>query len=518
MKYAVNSTEMKKYDRNTSEYYGISSEVLMERASLKVVSHILDWTCKRASGRKFKALVLCGVGNNGGDGACIARLLKQNGIIPYVCVVGDYTKCSDLLLKQLDILKKYGVSTDTFSHIRDNKSPAEFDIIVDALFGIGLSRPVTGDFAEAVSFCNRCKEERQSDILVISVDIASGINADDGKVCDDAVKADETVTFNFAKLGHLLYPGCEYAGKLYIEDVGITEDSFLGVPPYVFYYDDNVKELIPDRRRDSNKGTNGKVLVIAGSWNISGACVLASKACLSAGAGMIRVFTASANKDLVNAVIPESMVDVYSNEADIKSKLQLLTDWSSAVVLGPGIGKEETAYLLVKEILSSYDKDLVLDADALNIIAEHEELKKLASEYSRNGKRLILTPHIGEFARLFGCSIKECKDNILFYPKKLADSLHCTVVCKDARTIVADSNEKRVYINLSGNDGMATAGSGDVLAGIMGAMLSHKMSAFETACASVYLHGLAGDEAAGKYGKSFMKASSIIESLKYLIE
>ena len=518
MKYAVSSQEMKRYDRNTSEYFGISSEVLMERASLKAVEHILKWIKLRECDRRYKALVICGVGNNGGDGACIARLLMQQNILVNFCVVGDYTKCSDLLLKQLSILNNYGAQTDTFSNICDNKSSFEWDIIVDAMFGIGLSRPVAGDYAKAVDYINSCKEDKKSDLLVLSVDMPSGINADNGEICQKAVRADITVTFNHAKIGQILYPGCEYAGEVVIEDAGITKESFLGKEPGAFYYDEDVKSLIPARKADSNKGTNGKVLLIAGSENISGACILAAKALFAAGAGMVRVFTAIQNAEAVKELIPEAMIDTYGKDEDATGKLEMLLGWSTAVVLGPGIGTNAQAKDIVHFVLSFYDKDLVMDADAINLVSESDELKSLLSNYARNGKKLILTPHLGEFSRLSGRSVSECKKGILSFPKELADMLHCTIVCKDSRTVVADSNEKKIYINVSGNDGMATAGSGDVLSGIVGALLSHKMSSFKTACVSVYLHGLAGDAAAKKVGKSAMTASDIAEHIGDFLE
>ncbi len=518
MKYAVTSQEMKIYDRNTSEYFGVSSEVLMERASLKAVEHILSWIKERHSDRKYKALILCGVGNNGGDGACIARLLKQRGVLVNICVIGDYTKCSDLLLKQLSILNKYGTATDTFSNIRDNKSTFEWDIIVDAIFGIGLSRPVAGDYAKAVDYINSCKEDKKDDLLVLSVDMPSGINADNGEICQKAVRADITVTFNHAKVGQLLYPGCEYAGKIAIEDAGITKESFLGREPGAFYFDEDVKSLIPSRKADSNKGTHGKVLLIAGSENISGACVLAAKALFMAGAGMVRIFTAIQNAEVVKELLPEAMIETYSNGDDTRDKLDMLLGWSTGAVLGPGIGTSQQAKDIVDYVLSFYDKDLVLDADALNIIAENGELQTLLSNYAKNGKRLILTPHLGEFSRLSNKTISECKKEILSFPKELADELHCTIVCKDSRTIVADGNEKKIYINVSGNDGMATAGSGDVLSGVMGALLSHKMSSFKTACTGVYLHGLAGDATAKEFGKSAMTASDIAQHVGDFLE
>ena len=518
MKYAVSSREMQSYDKNTSEYFGVPSLVLMERASLQVVSRIMNWVSDRVTNRRYKAVVFCGVGNNGGDGACIARLLKQRGIVVTVCVIGDYTKCTGQLLTQLKILEKYGVNTDTFSHIRDNKSSAEWDIIVDALFGIGLSRNLSGDYAGAVDYINTCKRERDRDLLVTSVDIASGINADNGKVCGCAVKADMTVTFNQTKLGQILYPGCEYTGKLFVEDAGITDESFLGKEPQFFYYDESVEKLLPPRKRDSNKGTNGKILIIAGSKSVSGACILASTACLRSGAGMVKVFTAVENAEVVKNLLPEAMLDTYSENDPFEDKLRNAFKWSTAAVIGPGLGTTVISKKILKLTLEEYDKDIVVDADAINLIAENEGLKKLCENYSSNGKNMVMTPHIAEFARLSGFSISEVKEHFLEYPKELAKKMHCTIVCKDARTIVTDSNEKKIYINMSGNDGMATAGSGDVLSGIMGAMTAVSMSMFEKACVSVYLHGLCGAAASRELSKHSLLASDIIGYLTEYLE
>lgn len=517
MKYAVTSQEMKIYDRNTSEYFGLPSIVLMERASLMVVKHIQKWIETQNKDRRFKALIVAGIGNNGADGACIARLLKQMNVVVNFCVLGDFTKSSELLLQQIKILEKYGIRVDTFSYIRDNKSSSDWDIIVDAMFGIGLSRGITGDFADAIDYINGCKMDRQSDILVTSVDIPSGINADNGRVCEKAVKADITVTFNQVKRGHILYPGCEYTGQLFVEDVGITKESFLDKGPLAFFYDEDVRTLLPHRKLDGNKGTNGKILIIAGSKDISGACILAASACMKAGAGMVRIFTAVENAETVKMLLPEAMLITYEEFEPFNEKLEMALDWSTAAVLGPGIDTSQSGYELTKQTLEEYTKDLVVDADALNLIAKYPELRSLSSNYARNGKKLIMTPHLGEFARLFDRDIRDCKEHILEYPKVLADTLHCTVVCKDARTIVADSNEKKIYINVSGNDGMATAGSGDVLSGIIGALLPCDKSAFEIATIGVYLHGLAGDVAAKDKGKSSMMASDIIEGMEEIL-
>ena len=513
MRFAVTSQEMKIYDRNTSEQFGVATEVLMERASLAVADVVDEWRNRRKARRTYKVLVMAGVGNNGGDGVCVGRLLKQRGYHVSLCVVGDPTKCSDLLLKQLSIAEKYGIHKDTFSIIRDNKSEADFDIIVDGLFGIGLTRPVMGDFLDAVNYINSCKRQRDADLFLVSIDIASGISADDGHVCGAAVRADATVTFNQAKLGHILYPGCEYAGQLMIRDVGITQESFLGKEPGAVYYDGDAIALLPERNPSGNKGTYGKVLIIAGSKNISGACILCASACLKSGAGMVRVFTAAENAEAVKTLLPEAILDTYEDFEPVGDKLKEAMKWSTQAVIGPGIGTEGKGTELLTDILSSYDKSLIMDADALNIIAEDKDLYRLASDYGREGRRLIITPHMGEFARLFNSDIRDCKEHLTEYPLELAKRLHCTVICKDARSIVADMGSKKIYINVSGNDGMATAGSGDVLAGILGAVLSYDMAGSETALAAAYIHGRAGDEAAAEVGKHSMVASDIVAAL-----
>ncbi|SFU77604.1 NAD(P)H-hydrate dehydratase [Butyrivibrio sp. M55] len=517
MKYAVTSDEMKRYDRNTSEVFGVSTEILMERASLCVADEIEKHISSKNADRKYTALVFAGVGNNGGDGVCTARLLKQRGIRVKLVVVGDMTKCSDLCLKQLKIAANYGINADTFSNIRDNKSPAEWDIIVDALFGIGISRNITGSYAEVIDYINDCKKDRGDDLFVVSVDIPSGINADDGRICSLCVKADETVTFNCVKLGHILYPGCEYTGKLVVGDAGITKESFCGNTPEYFFYDEKVTALLPERKKYSNKGTNGKILIIAGSKEISGACALSAGACLKAGAGMVKVFTAFENAEVIKTVIPEALIDTYEDYEPVSEKLEDAMNWSTAAVVGPGIGMTGRGAEILKVVLSRYDKNLVVDADGLNLIAADKELRRLASDFGRNGKKLILTPHLAEFARLFGRDIKECKRNILFYPKELAKELHCTVICKDARSVVSDSNEKKIYINISGNDGMATAGSGDVLSGVLGALVGTGLSSFECACIGAYLHGAAGDLAAARHGKLSMVASDIVDELENIL-
>ncbi|MCR5101808.1 MAG: NAD(P)H-hydrate dehydratase [Butyrivibrio sp.] len=524
MKYAVSTEEMKRCDRNTISHFGVQGLVLMERAALCVCDEIDTYRDELNEDRNLKVLILAGCGNNGGDGIAVARLLKQRGYNINVSLVGDYTKCTDQLIAELKIAENYGISADTFSNIRDNKSISEWDIIVDALFGIGCNRPVSGMYAEAVSYINSCKKERKKSVLVLSVDMPSGVNSDDGKVFNIAVCADVTVTFNYMKLGQIMYPGCEYCGRVLIRDAGIYEDGFMQKLPRVFYYDENPKDLLPLRKANGNKGTFGRILVIAGSDDIYGACAFCSRAAFGSGAGMVRVFTSDNNRTVLQSQIPEAMIDTYEcgNEPYViealRNNLKKALEWSTEIIIGPGLGTGKKSKAILEMVLEEYDRNIVMDADALNMVAEDDGLMSLLSGYSRDEKGIIITPHLAEFARLYGLDVKTCKENIMDYVGKLASKLNCTVICKDARTIVATSHSSKMYINVTGNDGMATAGSGDVLAGIVGALWQSGLDIFEAACVGTYIHGLSGDMAAEKKGKASMIASDIIEYLPQIID
>ena len=531
-KYALTSGEMKRYDANTSGHFGIPTEVLMERASLNVAKAIMDWRDSRAGHRVYSVLVMAGTGNNGGDGICAGRILKTYGYDVCVCMVGDEVKRSELCKLQSDIAHRYGVDFTDMEGLRDMDS-SPWDVVIDALFGVGLSRDLSGKYADAAGLINTVKDSRKEDVYVVAVDIPSGIDADSGRVLGCAVRADITVTFNYAKIGHLMYPGCSYTGELRITDAGITDGSRLDEEPGAFYYDCDQTAVLPDRRPDGHKGSNGRILIIAGSKEISGACILAAGASFNCGAGMVRIFTHRANAETVKTLLPEALADFYDHEEDpeaVTERLDMALKWSDAAVIGPGVGTDAGARHILKAVLEKYNKRLVIDADGLNMIATDDELRGLTSDYGRDNasdvnadnahnavthptghwnKSLIITPHIAEFARLMRKPPAECKDNILKLPGELARELNCVVVCKDARTVVASPDEDLIYINISGNDGMATAGSGDVLSGILGYMVSQETDIFTAACKGVYLHGKAGDRAALVYGKRAMKASDI---------
>lgn len=501
MKYVLKAHEMKAYDRDTSERIGIPSMVLMERAALAAVDVI-----SRKGHVLRKVLIAAGCGNNGGDGLAIGRLLAFKGVEVVFFMPGNQEKMSAETKAQAAILKNSGFS------IQSNFEMKEYDMVIDALFGIGLSRNVEGVYYDVIEKINACGRKGA---VILSVDIPSGICADTGRILGSAVRADLTVSFAFAKRGHLLYPGREYTGELIVKDIGITRQSFGEEPPAAFCYErSDVAELLPKRRPDGNKGTFGKVLLLSGCQDMGGACILCGRSILKTGAGMVKIITPSCNREILQNAVPEAMLYTFDKEPD-KEKLEKSLNWADVIVAGPGMGTKQSAYLLLKYILEVGTGPLVLDADALNLIAAHDKLRMLAAGYGTG--KLVITPHPGELVRLARTSMEEYQKRTEALVLALAKELHCVVAAKDAVTMVAQEGRREIYINTSGNDAMAGAGSGDVLAGVIGGLLAQKKEIFDAACLGVYLHGLAGEEAALKEGRYGMTASDMINRLSLVM-
>lgn len=493
MKYLVTSAEMKKYDNNTIDKIGIPGVVLMERAALTVMEQITESGAVRKA-EATKVLIMAGMGNNGGDGLALARLLSEQDYQVTVWCVGEETKASSQWKQQREVLRNFPVT------ISSNVPQMEYDILVDALFGVGLSREVTGSYLEAIKYFNQLQGYK------IAVDVPSGLDADTGLVLGCAVKADVTVTFGFCKRGLVFYPGCEYAGKVITTEIGIGEQSFWGETPTMFYYDEPVKELVPQRLPNGNKGTFGKVLIIAGSVNMAGAAILAAKAAYRTGAGMVKVITPPENRVVMQETLPEALLGTVE---DLEKSLE----WADVVLIGPGMGKGEEALFCLNRVLQEKEIPIVIDADGLNLLAEHKELQKTLSE--RAGET-ILTPHVGEFSRLTGEAISVLKEDLAGWGQQWAKQLNAVMVVKDARTFIC-REQSPVCVNLRGNSGMATAGSGDVLAGIIVGLWAQNRDAFDAACVGVSLHAAAGDESAERLGEHGLMAGDIIESLGWVI-
>ncbi len=507
--YIVTASEMKRCDAGTTQRYHVPSLLLMERAALVTAEELL-----RVHGdRPCRVLVAAGCGNNGGDGLAVGRLLMLRGFRVACVLLGSEEKCTAETAAQIDILRAYGVQID--STIKED----EYDIVIDAIFGVGLTRNAEGIYREAIARIGR------SGAFVCSVDIPSGISADTGEVMGCAVRADMTVTYGFRKLGHLLYPGAVYAGRLVCRDIGIDERGFLGERPYWYTHGRADGGLLPQRRPDGNKGTFGKALVIAGNRRTAGAAMLASKSVFRVGAGMVKTVTDVDNRGALQQFVPEAMLVTYA-EAGLsenvvlaeaweafRTELKEAAAWADCILIGPGIGRGETAYELLNLCVRESSLPLVIDADGLRLLAEDDALQTSLADCGSRGRTVILTPHLKEFAGLYGCTAEEARAHLTEYPRILSDRLRCVVVCKDARTVVVKPDGEAGYINATGNDGMATAGSGDVLAGMITGLLAQGMSGADAAVAGVYLHGMAGDLAASRKTQAAMMATDMIDCI-----
>lgn len=493
MKYIVTSKEMKSCDNNTVEKFHVPAMVLMERAALVVVEEM-----KNHRMDLHHVLIVAGGGNNGGDGLAIARILHLSGIKVTICLLGDRAKASEQTKQQIKILESYGVV------IHNTLPNFEYTTIVDAILGTGGGRKVEGIYEAAVNQMN------QMPAKVISVDIPSGVHTDTGKILGCAVKADITVTFAFEKRGCILYPGAEYAGELVVRDVGITKEAFLNGNTACFSFTKEDLNLLPVRKNDSNKGSFGKMLVIAGSMNMSGAAYLSAKAAYRTGAGLVKILTIKENREVLQSSLPEALLTTYdSSMPDIKVFKEAV-DWADIVLIGPGLGVNRTEERLLQAVLQWTKKPIVIDADGVNILSKHMEwLDQVDSP-------VILTPHLKEMSRMVKKEVRELKDDLIGNAKEFVSQYPVTLVMKDARTLVA-KNGKPVYINSSGNNGMATAGAGDVLAGVIGGLLAQSADDFLGAALGVFVHGLAGDIQVQEKGRYGLMAGDIIDGLPKIL-
>lgn len=493
MKELVTSKQMQEYDAYTINNIGIPSLVLMERAALGVLEELL-----KEEYPKKKILVICGIGNNGADGLAIARLLKEQNFNVYVKIIGSNSQMTEEAKIQYKLAQKFQVSF--VQDIRIN----EYTTIVDAIFGIGLKRSVIGKFQEVIEKVN------QSGIPVVSVDIPSGIDGTTGAVLGCGVRATTTVTFSFEKMGQYLEPGRSFCGKLICKEVGIVkaQDKL-----YDVYNTLEKKDLskIPKRISGGNKGSFGKVLLIAGSESICGAAYLSAMAAFRCGIGMLKIVTHERNKDILTAMLPEAMITTYNQDTLDLSLLKSDYQWADVIGIGPGLSDSQRAEEILSFILEHSKKPLVIDADGLNLLAKGKDRLK---DYPNT---CILTPHLGEMARLVSKSIDEVLENKEQIAKEFAEEYQVTLVLKNPKTYIHVKGLYR-YINLSGNEGMATAGSGDVLTGILLGMLTKGIDKSLEAALGVYIHGLLGDIAKEELGSSFMLATDLIKAIPKILE
>ncbi len=492
----VTAEEMRRLDAYSIQTIGIPSLVLMERAALAAFEE-----CKKRLPGALRVLIFAGTGNNGADGMVMARLFRMAGDDVRVVVTGNRAHATPEWSTQFGICQKLGIPVTPEIPDAESLRQDRYDLLVDAMLGTGLARPLNDKIG------NICDIMAASHCFVAAVDIPTGISADTGAVLGKAVRADLTVTFEFQKRGLALYPGADYAGECVVRSIGISHKGLEAVEPKAFTLRREALCHLPARLAWANKGSCGKVLVMAGSKNMAGAAILAAKAAYRTGAGLVRVFTPECNRLILQTALPEAVLTTYEDSFSPEQMDELLS-WADAVVIGPGLSTDGKAKRILRYVLQYVKTPLVADADALNILAANEEMASMLNA------GMIITPHLGEMARLTGLPVSQIQADPVRSAREYAAAHEVTVVQKDARTVVVPADGNSCFINTCGNAGMATGGSGDVLSGVLGALLASGMDVAEAAVAGVLLHAAAGDAAAAECGQRAMLAGDIIEGIK----
>jgi NAD(P)H-hydrate epimerase len=501
----LNAAQMREADRYTIEDIGIPSLVLMENAGRQVVAAMEAAYESRLDGRVG---VLCGRGNNGGDGFVVARTLIQRGVDAAVFVIGSVSDVRGDARINLDILGRLGV---TVVEIGDEQSwelhfseISQCTLIVDAIFGTGLKSALGGMMETVVADINA------SGIPIVSIDLPSGMSPDTPHLVGDCIDASMTVTLAAPKLPLVLPPGEAHAGDVVIADIGIPPDVLesLDGPHIELLTPEQVRSLVEPRAAESHKGDFGRVTLVAGSRGKTGAAHLAAMGALRSGAGLVTVATPASCLPIVASMAPEVMTEALAEAkngtvvpAAVQAVLELRQD---VIACGPGLGRGPVIAEFVRSLIERSTVPLVLDADALTVLADDPSCLT-----GREERDVIITPHPGEMARLVGASVDEVQANRIQMAAEFAATRRVYVVLKGHRTIIA-TPEGHLFINPTGNAGMATGGTGDVLTGMIAAWLAQLLDA-EAACRlAVFLHGAAGDIAEGNEGQVAMTATDLV--------
>lgn len=532
MQKVLSAEEMREIDRLTTEKYGIPSILLMENAAHSVARVIAEKLGGSVAGRSF--LILCGKGNNGGDGAALARILWTQGAHIKVVLFGKVYETKGDAQINFEILRKIDQSPEItdgiyiyFSELGADKKWSEVyrgfneeDVIVDALFGTGLTREIIGNAVDAIETSNYWRDSRFNPLLV-SVDVPSGLNADLGQPIGKNFNADLTITFTAPKLANVLPPASNFNGELFVANIGSPQELIDASPSQTFLAEKSDAQDWLEKTNftsASYKNKRGHALLVAGSNNYAGAAVLAGNAAIVSGAGLVTIATSeSAQNSIASRVLPEVMTrglpetesGAVAEEAfdEIDEFVEKSID---AVAVGSGLSSsDESTRRLVKRLVEERKTPVVIDADGLNALAPFE-IK------GNDELPLVLTPHEGEFLKLLGTTDKEILKDRVSVAREFAEKHKVVLVLKGERALVA-APDGRVVFNPTGNSGLGKAGNGDTLAGIITGFAAQaaqmKIDIFETVVAAVYLAALAGDIAAEKYGKRTMLASDVRECL-----
>lgn len=493
----LDAGQMRNVDRRTIERFGVPSIVLMENAALAVVdaiaSHYPD---------ADRVALLCGLGQNGGDGFAVARHLENRGVVPVLIVVGERASVQGDALTNLIVCERLGIPIYDIRSSDDVETAlahaADADLLVDAIFGTGLNRPPAGIHADVIRGLAELR------IPVLAIDLPSGANASSGEPFDPCVQAEVTVTFAAPKLCHVFEPAALYCGEVIVADISIPEiaidDESVSL---ALITPKDVQPHVAPRLSATHKGTYGHVAIIAGSPGRSGAAVMCARGAIRTGAGLVSVMTDPETARLVHAGSIESMT--YSGD-DLDEFLRA----KSAVLIGPGLPDDEAAYDHVRAIVSAIGLPVIIDASALNAFASR------VSELNPSALPRVITPHPGELARLLDTDTASIARDRIGAAREAARASQCVVVLKGHQSLVAEP-DGHVYVNPTGNPGMASGGMGDVLAGIIAAFLARDTDPLDAACAGVYLHGLAGDLLKDDFGDTGLAAMDLADRIPHAI-
>ena len=506
------AAEMKEIDRQAIHEYGLTELALMENAGRQVAEAVRELL---GSTLGKDICVLAGSGNNGGDALVAARHLANDGARVKIFLTGNPDHFSESMLAQYEILKNMGVELNLMKDGDRSLDKLKVvlrrftDAVIDGICGTGFKGELRETLKQTVQAIN------ESGKPVVAVDLPSGVNADNGEA-DVAVKAQVTVTFGLPKPGHFLCPGAALSGRLLVDDIGIPAKILNDGIPQTLLDDSLASMLVPPRPLDAHKGTCGRVLIVAGSLGMSGAAVLSSLAALKIGAGVVTLATAAGVQPVCAAKLTEVMVrpisevepGVMGGDRALADLLELMEN-NDALLMGPGIGRHPDTLEMVRRLVSYVDKPTVLDADA--IFAFRKKGKLLASL----PQIPILTPHLGEMAALIDTTVPELRKNILPILREKAKEFHAILTVKSECTLIAYPDGE-IFFSSKGNPGMATAGSGDVLAGTIAGLAKQTENTLAP-MAGVYLHGLAGDMAYEKLGDGLI-ASDILSHLPYALQ
>lgn len=468
----ITTDQMKKYDKKTIEELGISSLVLMERASFGV----FDWIKKNLSSnlKNKEILIIAGVGNNGGDALVLARMLFLKNFNIKVVFIGDLEKRSLENKIQYEILEKLGIKIFSFEEIKDFYNTY---LIIDGLFGVGLTRDLNEKYIGIIKKLNTIE------CIKIALDIPTGINGDTGKIMGEAFRADYTFTFAFYKLGLFSDIALDYVGKIILVDIGIPQ-FFANEVNTSYLLKEKILPLIKKRNFNSYKNQFGRVLLIGGSESMSGALILATKSALRSGVGLVNLLVEKSIHTIVASQVPSAMTNYYESLEDFKEKFIKLGKLDS-VVFGTGCGINSEKKAILEFLIENYQGNLIIDADGLNILSENLDI------LSNRIYPTIITPHLGEFARLTKKTSKEINENKLEILKIfMKNKNNFITILKGAKSIITNGQE--YYINSTGNPIFARGGSGDILSGLIGGLSAYN-NILEASLIGTFIHGLAGD-------------------------